>query len=662
MNLKKANQICLFKLAIIILLLLSSNFSGAKVVLPSVFSNNMVLQQKTRAAIWGKAKPGAKITITPSWNLERYNGVADAGGNWKIKVLTPSYGGPYTIRISDGEPLVLKNVLIGDVWVCSGQSNMEMPLAGWGKVQNYVEEIAQANYPSIRLLQVEHITANQVKDDASVTNGGWTACSPATVAEFSSTAYFFAREIYKKTKIPIGLLHTSWGGTVAEAWMSSSSLKKIPAFAAAVEGVENTRGEDKNYADKLLNWQKIVLDKDLGYRNQEPIWNAEDLDVSSWTELKVPGLWDNELKDMDGVVWLTRKITLPENWAGKSLKVNIGPVDDDEITWFNGSEIGRTQGYNQPRIYTIPGNLVKAGGNTITVRVFDSGGGGGMYGEEKDLQVTGPDGKKVGLSGSWKYRVGLNLKDAPPIPASQNGPNRPSVLYNAMIHPFLPFSIRGVIWYQGESNADRAHQYQSLFPSLIKDWRSKWNEGDFPFYFVQLASFMKREEEPVASKWAELRDAQLKTLSLPNTGMAVAIDIGDAKDIHPKNKQEVGRRLALIALAKDYQKKISYSGPLMQSFKIEGDKIRISFKHTDAGLKIQDGKILKGFVIAGADQKFYRAQAVIEGNTVLVSSNQVKQPIAVRYAWENNPDCNLYNGAGLPASPFRTDTWKGITE
>lgn len=662
MNLKKANQICLFKLAIIILLLLSSNFSGAKVVLPSVFSNNMVLQQKTRAAIWGKAKPGAKITITPSWNLERYNGVADAGGNWKIKVLTPSYGGPYTIRISDGEPLVLKNVLIGDVWVCSGQSNMEMPLAGWGKVQNYVEEIAQANYPSIRLLQVEHITANQVKDDASVTNGGWTACSPATVAEFSSTAYFFAREIYKKTKIPIGLLHTSWGGTVAEAWMSSSSLKKIPAFAAAVEEVENTRGEDKNYADKLLNWQKIVLDKDLGYRNQEPIWNAEDLDVSSWTELKVPGLWDNELKDMDGVVWLTRKITLPENWAGKSLKVNIGPVDDDEITWFNGSEIGRTQGYNQPRIYTIPGNLVKAGGNTITVRVFDSGGGGGMYGEEKDLQVTGPDGKKVGLSGSWKYRVGLNLKDAPPIPASQNGPNRPSVLYNAMIHPFLPFSIRGVIWYQGESNADRAHQYQSLFPSLIKDWRSKWNEGNFPFYFVQLASFMKREEEPVASKWAELRDAQLKTLSLLNTGMAVAIDIGDAKDIHPKNKQEVGRRLALIALAKDYQKKISYSGPLMQSFKIEGDKIRISFKHTDAGLKIQDGKILKGFVIAGADQKFYRAQAVIEGNTVLVSSNQVKQPIAVRYAWENNPDCNLYNGAGLPASPFRTDTWKGITE
>jgi len=662
MNLKKASRTCLFKLTLTIAPLLFSNFSEAKVVLPSVFSNNMVLQQKTSAAIWGKAKPGVKITVTPSWNLERYSGIADADGNWKIKVVTPSYGGPYTLRISDGEPIVLKNILIGDVWVCSGQSNMEMPLAGWGKIHNYVQEIAQANYPSIRLLQVEHLTANQVKDDASVTNGGWTVCSPATVSEFSSTAYFFAREIYQRTKIPIGLLHTSWGGTVAEAWMSSSSLKKIPAFASAVEEIERTPGEDKNYADKLLSWQKVVLDKDLGYQDQKPIWSAEDADVSSWAELKVPGLWENELKDMDGVVWLTRKITLPENWAGKSLKINIGPVDDDEITWFNGSEIGRTQGYNQSRVYTIPGNLVKAGENTVTVRVFDSGGGGGMYGEEKDLQFTGPDGKKMGLSGSWKYRVGLNLKDVPPMPASQNSPNRPSVLYNAMIHPFLPFSIRGVIWYQGESNADRAHQYQSLFPSLIRDWRSKWKEGDFPFYFVQLAGFMKREEEPVPSKWAELRDAQLKTLSLPNTGMAVAIDIGDANDIHPKNKQEVGRRLALIALARNYQKKISYSGPQMQSFKVEGDKVRISFVHADAGLKVQDGKVLKGFVIAGTDQKFYRAQAVVEGNTVVVSSDHVKQPAAVRYAWENNPDCNLYNGAGLPASPFRTDTWKGITE
>lgn len=662
MNLKKASRTCLYKITLTIVPLLLSNFSEAKVVLPSVFSNNMVLQQKTSAAIWGKAKPGAKIMVTPSWNLERYNGVADAEGNWKIKILTPSYGGPYTLRISDGEPVVLKNILIGDVWVCSGQSNMEMPLAGWGKVQNYEQEIAKVNYPSIRLLQVEHVTANQVKDDASVTNGGWTVCTPATVAEFSSTAYFFAREIYEKTKIPIGLLHTSWGGTVAEAWMSSSSLKKIPAFAPAIEEIERTTGEDKNYADKLLNWQKIILDKDMGYHDQKPVWSAKDLDVSSWAELQVPGIWDNELKDMDGVVWLTRKIILPENWAGKSLKVNIGPVDDDEITWFNGSEIGRTQGYNQPRIYTISGNLVKAGENTITVRVFDSGGGGGMHGEEKDLQFTGPDGKKVALSGSWKYHVGLNLKNAPPMPASQNGPNRPSVLYNAMIHPFLSFSIRGVIWYQGESNADRAHQYTSLFPALIRDWRTKWNEGDFPFYFVQLASYMKREEEPTTSAWAELRDAQFKTLSLTNTGMAVAIDIGDAKDIHPKNKQEVGRRLALIALARNYQKKISYSGPLMQSFKVEGNKMRVAFKHADAGLKIQDGKVLKGFVIAGADQKFYRAQAVIEGNTVVVSSDQVQQPVAVRYGWENNPDCNLYNGAGLPASPFRTDAWKGITE
>lgn len=662
MTLTKGYRSFLFKAALTLVPVLAFNFSEAKVTLPSVFSNNMLLQQKTNAAIWGKAKPGAVITITPGWNGKKYTGKTGTDGNWKIRILTPSYGGPYTLRISDGEPVLLQNVMIGDVWICSGQSNMEMPLSGWGKIQNYQQEIANADYPAIRLLQVDHVTSNQVLDNARISNNGWATCSPATIAEFSSTAYFFAREIYRKTKIPIGLIHTSWGGTIAEAWMSAPALKKIPAFAGAVTEIEKTTSDDRNYGSKLAKWQELVLNNDAGYHDGKAVWNAADLNVSSWPELPVPGLWDNGLNDLDGVVWLKRKVSIPEKWAGKDLKISLGPVDDDEITWFNGSEIGRTQGYDKPRIYQIPASLVKPGENTITVRVFDSGGGGGMHGEVKDLQLIHPDGEKISIAGNWKYRIGLDLKNIPPAPAVQNGPNRPSVLYNAMIHPFIPFSIKGAIWYQGESNADRAHQYQSLFPSLIRNWRSEWKEGDFPFYFVQLASYMKREEEPSASKWAELREAQFKTLSLPNTGMAVAIDIGDAKDIHPKNKQEVGRRLALIALARDYREKISYSGPLMQSFRVEGNQMVIIFNHADAGLKIHEGKPLKGFIIAGDDQKFYKAEAVIKGNTVIVSSPQVKKPVAVRYAWANNPDCNLYNGAGLPASPFRTDQWKGITE
>ena len=478
-----------YTLALLVIFSGAFQSAEAKVVLPAVFSDHMVLQQKTNAAIWGKALPGVKVSISTGWNKKKYTGIADTDGNWKISVLTPSYGGPYDIEISDGELMVLKDVLIGDVWICSGQSNMEMPLAGWGKIDNYEQEIAKADVPGIRLLQVKQMTANQPDAAISVANGGWVACKPATIAEFSATAYFFAREVNRKTKIPIGLIHTSWGGTIAEAWMSASVLKTMPDFKTAVLAVE----------------------------------------------------------------------------------------------------------------------------------------------------------------------------DAAPAAAQQKNPNRPSVLYNAMIYPFIQFSIRGAIWYQGESNADRAYQYRELFPALIKNWREKWATGDFPFYFVQLANFKKKDEKPAASAWAELREAQLKTLSLPHTGMATTIDIGLENDIHPKNKQEVGRRLALIALAQTYHQPVSYSGPLLQRQKIEKDRIRLNFKFADSGLQAKDGQSLKGFAIAGADQQFYWADAVIKGKEIIVSCKQVISPVAVRYDWGNNPEGNLYNGAGLPASPFRTDDWQGIT-
>lgn len=652
-----------FQIVLSMTLLFSAGSVSAKVKLPSVISDNMVLQQKTNAALWGTAAAGKTIEISTTWSGKRYAVKAGQDGAWKMVLATPSYGGPYSITISDGEPVVLKNILIGEVWVCSGQSNMEMPLAGWGKINNYQKEIQEAGYPSIRLLQAEHVTSNLPLTDAKVANAGWKPCTPQYVAEFSSAAYFFAREIYKKTGIPVGLIHTSWGGTVAEAWTSAQSLQKRTDFTEALAQVQAATPETKkDYEAKLTAWNQLVTAKDQGYKQGAAIWNDKNLNTADWAEMKIPAYLENVLPDLDGVIWFQKKVTIPANLAGKSLKLNLGPIDDNDITWFNGVKIGETNGYNVDRTYTIPADLIKAGENTITVRVFDGSGGGGLYGKPDMLNLADSSGEKVGIAGTWKYRVGLDLKKIVPAPVPADGPNRPSVLFNAMINPFINYTIRGAIWYQGESNADRAYQYRTLFPQMITDWRSHWKQGDFPFYFVQLANYMKPAVKPVASAWAELRDAQLQTLALPNTGMAVAIDIGDTEDIHPKNKQEVGRRLALIALTKTYGYQIPYSGPLYESQKINGSEITITLKHTDKGLKTDNNKQLSGFAVAGKDQVFHWAKAVIKGNNVIVSSSEVKNPVAVRYAWGNNPDAGLYNGAGLPASPFRTDQWDDTTK
>ncbi|SDD73574.1 sialate O-acetylesterase [Mucilaginibacter pineti] len=652
----------LAKGALAVALISQFQFVQAKVVLPSVFSDNMVLQQKTKAAIWGKTDAGKTVTITTGWSGKKYSVVADNGGNWKVKVSTPSYGGPYDITISDGDVTTLKNVLIGEVWVCSGQSNMEMPVNGWGKVNNYEQEVAAANYPQIRLLQVEQIPSNIPQENAKVKNGGWTECNPTYVAEFSSVAYFFAREVYLKTKVPIGLIHSSWGGTIAEAWTDGQSLNKMPEFVAPVAEIAKVEDKDaqKNYNDKLQAWINLIVQKDSGYVQGNPVWQQNNMDVTRWPYMNVPGFLELKLPNFDGVLWYRKKVTVPDGWAGKPIKISLGTIDDNEITWFNGEKVGETQGWNIPRSYTIPGNLVKAGDNIITVRVFDSGSNGGFYGDAKALTLIGDDGQQVSLSGAWQYHIGMDLKTMPQLPVPPNSPNRPTVLYNSMINPFIQYSIRGAIWYQGESNAGRAYQYRELFPTLIKGWREKWNEGNFPFYFVQLANFWKIDDQPSPAEWAELREAQLKTLSLPNTGMAVAVDLGETLNIHPKNKQEVGRRLAQVALAKTYGQHIEYSGPIYQSQKIDGDKITLSFKFSK-GLKAANNETLKGFAIAGDDQKFYWADAKIDGDKIIVSSASVSKPVAVRYAWGGNPICNLYNAAGFPASPFRTDEWNGIT-
>lgn len=665
MNLKKETQRKLLSIIAFSAMLCASNFVQAKVKLPSIFSDYMVFQQKTKAAVWGKADPGKTISLSTTWSRVRYTAKADELGNWKILVATPSYGGPYAMTISDGDPLILMNIMIGEVWVCSGQSNMEMPLAGWGKVNDYEQEIAAAKYPDIRILQVDHVTSNAPLDDAKVANSGWKLCIPQFVPEFSAVAYFFAREIYNKTKVPIGLIHTSWGGTVAEAWTSSAALKTIPDFVEAVNKIEN-EGKDKtgiSYEQQLASWQGLVLEKDAGMAAGKPAWLANSLDVSSWKSMSLPTLWEQAgMPEFDGVVWFRKNITIPQAWEGKELTVNLGTIDDNDITFLDGNKIGETEGYNQLRSYTIPADKVKAGTFALVVRVFDGSGGGGIYGNKEVMSLVSEGGAHFSLEGEWQYKVGLNLKDIVKAPASKDGPNRATVLYNAMIHPFLQFPIKGAIWYQGESNADRAHQYRTLFPAMITDWRKQWGLGDFPFYFVQLANFMQVDATPpAASAWAELRDAQRQTLSLPNTGMAVAIDLGDAADIHPKNKQDIGKRLALIALAKTYGVKVPYTGPVYQSAKTESGRVKLSFSAAE-GLKARDGGELKGFAIAGADQKFHWAKAEIKGNQIVLSSADVPDPVAVRYAWGNNPVCNLVNAAGLPASPFRTDQWEDSTK
>lgn len=642
--------------------LLLSTFSipsSAKVSLPSFFTDNMVLQQKAAIPFWGTATPGSTVRVSTSWDKRVYTNHADKQGNWKITLTTPAYGGPYTITVEDETKTELKNILIGEVWLCSGQSNMEMPLAGWGKVNNYEEEIKNANYPEIRLLQAEHIDSAVPLNDLQVQNGGWQVCSPETIPEFSSTAYFFARKVYAETKIPIGLIHSSWGGTVIEAWTSAEALHTIKDFDAVIKSMkEDDMGRvQQKYEYEMKQWVTKLNDADPGMKNGMA-WTAKDFNFSNWKKMQLPGFWENKgLPGFDGSMWFRKSITLPDNYNSEEAVLRF-LADDNDNVWVNGSHIGATDGYNVQRNYKIPAGMLKKGKNEIVICVFDSGSGGGIYGAENDLQLV-TNGNTYPLTGEWHYAVGADLANLPPAPYMPQGQNRPTALYNAMIHPLLQVPITGVIWYQGESNEARAHQYQKLFPLMINDWRNQFGIKDLPFYFVQLANYKQVHTEPAPSMWAELREAQAMALQLPNTGMAVATDIGDAEDIHPKNKQEVGERLARIALAKKYGKDIDYSGPVYKAMVKKGNSIVLDFDFAE-GLKANSGK-LKGFAVAGEDKKFYWAEAKIKDGKIVVLSSKVPTPVAVRYNWADNPQGNLTNASGLPAAPFRTDSWPGIT-
>jgi sialate O-acetylesterase len=629
----------------------------AEVKLPSFFTSNMVLQQKATVPLWGHSN-SSHVKVTTSWDNKSYN-IKTNGGNFTVSLKTPAYGGPYTITFDDGDPTVLSNILIGEVWLCSGQSNMEMPLEGWGKVLNYQEEIKNANYPQIRLLQAEHINAPLPVDSLIVQHGGWQVCSPQTIADFSSTAYFFARKIYKEKNIPIGLVHSSWGGTVAEAWTSAGALRTMHDFNAVLDGMQNEQArlaQEQKYANDLKAWGAKVQAADKGYQNGKPVYADPAFDDSKWADIAVPSFFENQgFPDFDGVMWYRKTVELPNINSTGWIKYY---ADDDDMLFINGKLVGSTSGYDKLREYEITGDVLKKGTNVIAIRVVDTGSGGGVYGPEGiNLNVSM---ELFGLSGTWKIAPGVSFADVEPAPYMPAAQNRPSALYNAMIHPLIGFTFAGAIWYQGESNAERAQQYQTLFPLMINDWRQKLGNSKLPFIFVQLASYKQAKAEPAPSSWAELREAQSMALKLPNTGMIVTTDIGDAEDIHPKNKQEVGERLARVALAKVYGSKIDYSGPVYKSFTKKGNTITVDFDFKN-GLSAKGG-VLKGFAVAGDDQVFYWADATIEGGKVVLSSAKVVNPVAVRYNWADNPDGNLVNASGLPAAPFRTDKWPGVTD
>ncbi|MCO4291569.1 sialate O-acetylesterase [Solitalea sp. MAHUQ-68] len=633
-------------------LILLASVTRAQLWVPKVFGDNMVLQRNANIPVWGKANPNSKIVVELAGNSTQT--LVNEKGEWSVSLPKLAAGGPFVMQIAElnnsSQSVKFSNVMIGDVWVASGQSNMEMKIS---ESKDAVAEIKNAIYPNIRFLIVPHDVALHPKSD--ILPAQWKQCDSSTAADFSAVAYYFSRHIQQQENVAIGIIQPTWGGTPVEAWTSKEMLMTIPELAKVV--VKNEI-ENKDESIFKKNEEVVKVYWDIIYNSYNGLKkkvNQISYNDSEWPTLKMPATvrsWGNG--PYEGILWFRKTIDLSTLANGQNLSLSLGHPEMNYSLYFNGQEICKNV-WNAARThtYSIPAKLVKKGKNVVVLRMAALWGGGGLNEPTDSLYLT--NGKeKVSLAGIWTYKQGIETD----IPKTISYQYTPSYLYNAMINPIIPYGIKGFIWYQGEANTSAAYQYQTTFPLMINDWRIRWQQGYLPFLYVQLANYMKRAPEPVKSEWAELRDAQLKTLNLPNTAMATIIDIGEGDDIHPKNKQDVGLRLALAAENTVYGKKETVgSGPLYDSLSIIGNKVNIKFKQIGSGLMTKGGAELKGFIIAGTDQKFYWAKAIINGNTVEVSSDKVIAPVAIRYAWADNPDCNLYNNEGLPASPFRTDNW-----
>ena len=659
---------------LITFLTLISCQTSSHLKLPSLIGDNMLLQQKTNAKIWGKANPGRKISVSASWN-SKGQAITGKDGKWSVILSTPDAGGPYTIVISARDTTItVKNILIGEVWFCSGQSNMEMPLAGWPPVDTIMHSkstIASASISEIRLFNVLKKISREPDDDCT---GRWEVSTPETAQQFSATAFFFGKKLYNELHVPIGLIESAWGGTPAESWTSSESLNNAGEFIAELKAIKESAPLQNDYQAWLDTHKQVELKpagddqwKDLSF-NDENVLTAEFND-SEWPVMALPTQFEIVIGEFDGEIWFRRMVEIPQNMSGKDLVLSLGPIDDMDRSYFNGKLIGSNEIsglWQVDRNYEIPASLVKAGANEIAVRVLDTQGGGGIYGIPEKMKLSLKSDAKlfIPLKGDWKYQPVAELKGSKfyVYDISKNefqgkkrpvnlGPGTPSVLFNGMVSPVLPYQIKGAIWYQGEANVGRADQYEKIFPAMIENWREAWGIKDFPFYFVQIAPYVYAGVDSTESGF--LRESQGSALKLAKTGMAVTLDIAAVMNIHPPFKKEVGERLASLALNNDYGIKSPGICPVYKSMSVAGGTIKLQFDNAGKGLAAKNDK-LKEFEIAGKDGRYVKADAKIVNGEVLVSSHMVKVPVSVRYCWRNGAEASLFNKEGFPAWQFRT--------
>ena len=637
-----------FKL-IISILLLHSYTVYCQVRLPKLVSNGMVLQREKPVNIWGWANPGENVKL--NFNSHTFETITTADGKWKIVLPAQKAGGPFDIEISASNTVKLKNILFGDVWLCSGQSNMELPMSRVAVL--YGKEIENCTNPNIRLFQVPvRWDYNNLHEDIS--GGKWEEANPQSILKYTAVGYFFAHDLYEKYKVPVGIIQCAAGGSSAESWISEESLKAFPEQYQIAKQLSDTA-----YMRNLLASEKESQAKWFGelrkndHGRKSTLWFNPSLEDASWPTFQLPSSFAEAGMDFEnGVVWFRKQIDLPDNCSGKSALLELGRIVDSDSVFVNGTLVGNVTYQYPPRRYNVPSGILKAGKNNITVKVISQSGIGAFI-KDKPYQLV-VDGKTFDLKGNWKYNIGAKCD---PCPASTFFPGKPLGLYNAMLYPIVNYTLKGMVWYQGESNADRAYEYKTALSLLIGEWRKLWGLGELPFLFVQLPDFLEPKSEPSDGEWATLRDQQLKMLSVPNTAMVVTIGLGEWNDIHPLRKKEIGQRLALAAEKLAYgDKKVVVSGPIYQSMKIVGNKIELTFANCGSGLATNDGKQLKHFAIAGADKKFVWGKAQIKGNKIIVWSETVVNPEIVRYAWADNPaGANLCNMEGLPASPFTTE-------
>lgn len=625
----------------------------AQLRLPAVITDSMILQRDVKLKIWGWADKGQPVTV--KFNKQKVKTKAGDNGKWFAWLKLMKAGGPYTMEIAAEKKIVLKDILIGDVWICSGQSNMVLPMER--VKEKYADEIAKADYPQIRHFFIPTLTELQHPLD-DLPAGHWKAAVANDVLRFSAVAYFFAKTIYEKYHVPIGLINASVGGTPAEAWVSEEGLKQFPDLTEIINKNKDTAAiNEANRTAIAFNKANAPKREDDKGLSESRKWYDTAYLPKGWRTINIPGYWEDQgVKDLNGVVWYRKEIELPLSMTGRTAKIFMGRIVDADEMYINGKLIGNITYQYPPRRYEIPTGVLRAGKNSIVIRITNEEGKGGFVPDKPYyLQV---DDEKIDLKGEWWYKVGqvFGNRRSMPVLSLQN---QPTTLYNAMIAPLLNYAVKGFLWYQGEANTGKPSVYYQLLPALIADWRNQWKQPDAPFIYVQLANFMDVNYSPSESKWAELRDAQLKALSVPNTAMAVAIDLGEWNDIHPLNKKDVGYRLALGAEKIAYNENIVYAGPVYKDAVRENDSVIISFTNTGSGLITNDGESLHQFSIAGADKKFVWANAKIAGDKVVVWNNTVRDPYYVRYAWADNPaGANLYNKEGLPASPFEVNLKK----